>query len=65
VHRTTPKPAEEYILNVPYLSAIRDSIHPLGYVAMILILSGVAVLQFGSRQASVEVSRPPAQRAPA
>jgi len=25
VHRTTPKPAEESILNVPYLSAIRVS----------------------------------------
>ena len=42
---------------------VGDSIHPLGYAAMILILSGVAVLQLGSRRASVEGSRP-AQRAP-
>jgi drug/metabolite transporter (DMT)-like permease len=26
-----------------------DVIHPLGYLAMVLILSGVAVLQYGSR----------------
>ena len=43
---------------------VGDSIHPIGYVAMILISSGVAVLQLGSRQASVESSRPPAQCAP-
>ena len=30
---------------------VGDTIHPLGYAAMILILSGVAVLQVGSRQA--------------
>ena len=29
-----------------------DAIHPLGYAAMILILSGVAILQLGGRQAS-------------
>ena len=29
---------------------VGDTIHPIGYVAMILILSGVAVLQLGSRQ---------------
>lgn len=28
---------------------VGDEINPLAYVAMILILSGVAVLQFGSR----------------
>jgi hypothetical protein len=28
-----------------------DVIHLLGYLAMILILSGVALLQYGSRQA--------------
>jgi len=32
---------------------VGDTIHPLGYVAMILILSGVAVLQLGSRQARI------------
>jgi drug/metabolite transporter (DMT)-like permease len=30
---------------------VGDAIHPLGYVAMVLIMSGVAVLQFGSRLA--------------
>jgi len=30
-----------------------DVIHPLGYLAMVLILSGVALLQYGSRRASV------------
>ena len=30
-----------------------DVIHPLGYLAMVLILSGVALLQYGSRLASV------------
>jgi len=30
-----------------------DKIHPLGYLAMVLILSGVALLQYGGRQASV------------
>ncbi len=30
-----------------------EVIHPLGYLAMVLILSGVALLQFGSRRASV------------
>ena len=30
-----------------------DKIHPLGYLAMVLILSGVALLQYGSQQASV------------
>ena len=30
-----------------------DTIHPLGYAAMNLILSGVAVLQLGSRQAPI------------
>ena len=29
---------------------VGDTMHPIGYVAMILILSGVAVLQLGSRQ---------------
>jgi drug/metabolite transporter (DMT)-like permease len=29
---------------------VGDTIHPIGYVAMIFILSGVAVLQIGSRQ---------------
>jgi drug/metabolite transporter (DMT)-like permease len=28
---------------------VGDEVHPLGYVAMLLILSGVAALQFGSR----------------
>ena len=32
-----------------------DSVHPVGYAAMILILSGVAVLQLGSRPASAKV----------
>jgi len=32
---------------------VGDTIHPLGYVAMILILSGVAVLQLGSRRARI------------
>jgi drug/metabolite transporter (DMT)-like permease len=32
---------------------VGDTIHPLGYVAMILILSGVAVLQVGSRRARI------------
>ena len=31
---------------------VGDAIHPVGYAAMILILSGVVVLQLGSRQAS-------------
>lgn len=30
-----------------------EAIHPLGYLAMVLILSGVAILQYGSRPASV------------
>ncbi|MCI0388696.1 MAG: EamA family transporter [Acidobacteria bacterium] len=30
-----------------------DVIHPLGYLAMVLILSGVALLQYGSRRVSV------------
>ena len=29
---------------------VGDAIHPLGYVAVVLILSGVAVLQFGGRR---------------
>ena len=33
---------------------VGDTIHPIGYAAMILILSGVAVLQLGSRQGVVE-----------
>jgi drug/metabolite transporter (DMT)-like permease len=36
---------------------VGDTIHPLGYAAMILILSGVAVLQLGSRPASKEISK--------
>ena len=32
---------------------VGDTIQPLGYVAMILILSGVAVLQLGNRQAPI------------
>jgi drug/metabolite transporter (DMT)-like permease len=35
---------------------VGDAIHPLGYVAIILILSGVAVLQFGSRRTPAEAS---------
>jgi len=35
---------------------VGDGIHPIGYAAMILILSGVAVLQLGSRKAPVEGS---------
>ena len=31
-----------------------DEINPTGYVAMVLILSGVAMLQFGSRRTEVE-----------
>ena len=40
--------------------------HPIGYVAMILILSGVAVLQLGSRQGSAKVHalRPTTSRPP-
>ena len=34
----------------------RESISPLGYLAMILILAGVAVLQFGSRRGKAEAS---------
>jgi hypothetical protein len=30
-----------------------DVIHPLGYLATVLILSGVALLQYGGRRASV------------
>lgn len=33
-----------------------DVIHPLGYLAMVLILSGVALLQYGSRRASVSAN---------
>jgi multidrug transporter EmrE-like cation transporter len=29
---------------------VGDTIHPIGYAAMILILFGIAVLQLGSRQ---------------
>jgi drug/metabolite transporter (DMT)-like permease len=36
---------------------VGDEITPLGYVAMILILSGVAVLQFGGRRLRVEPHR--------
>lgn len=32
------------------LFLVGDAIHPLGYVAMILILLGVAILQYGSRR---------------
>ena len=32
---------------------VGDKIHPFGYIAMVLILSGVALLQYGSQQASV------------
>ncbi len=35
---------------------VGDTINPIGYAAIILILSGVAVLQLGSRQASIEGS---------
>jgi drug/metabolite transporter (DMT)-like permease len=35
---------------------VGDAIHPLGYVAIILILSGVAVLQFGSRRPAAKPS---------
>jgi drug/metabolite transporter (DMT)-like permease len=35
---------------------VGDTIHPIGYAAMLLILSGVAVLQLGSRRAAVEGS---------
>jgi len=34
-----------------------DVIHPLGYLAMLLILSGVVLLQYGSRQASAWKAR--------
>jgi drug/metabolite transporter (DMT)-like permease len=34
-----------------------DVIHPLGYVAMVLILSAVALLQYGSHRASVSKAR--------
>jgi drug/metabolite transporter (DMT)-like permease len=41
---------------------VGDTIHPTGYAAMILILSGVAVLQIGSRQGvSVDVPSPRAR----
>ena len=33
-----------------------EVIHPLGYLAMVFILSGVALLQYGSRRASVSIS---------
>ena len=36
---------------------VGDKIHPLGYIAMVLILSGVALLQYGSRRASVSPGR--------
>jgi drug/metabolite transporter (DMT)-like permease len=36
---------------------VGDTIHPLGYVAIILILSGVAVLQFGSRRTPAQAAR--------
>ena len=32
------------------VALVGDAIHPLGYVAIVFILSGVAVLQFGSRR---------------
>ena len=32
-----------------------EVIHPLGYLAMVFILSGVALLQYGSRRASVSI----------
>jgi drug/metabolite transporter (DMT)-like permease len=35
---------------------VGDAINPLGYVAILLILSGVAVLQFGSRRSPAEAS---------
>ena len=34
-----------------------DVIHPLGYLAMVLILCGVTLLQYGSRRASVSIGR--------
>jgi drug/metabolite transporter (DMT)-like permease len=34
---------------------VGDTIHPIGYAAMILILSGVAALQLGSRPAPTKV----------
>ena len=34
-----------------------DVIHPLGYLAMVLILSAVALLQYGSHRASVPRAR--------
>jgi drug/metabolite transporter (DMT)-like permease len=41
---------------------VGDTIHPTGYAAMILILSGVAVLQIGSRQGvSLDASSPKAR----
>jgi len=47
----------------PYVLRV---MHPIGYVAMILILSGVAVLQLGSRQGSAKVHahRPTTSRPP-
>ncbi len=33
---------------------VGEAIHPLGYVAIVLILSGVGVLQFGSRRGPIE-----------
>jgi drug/metabolite transporter (DMT)-like permease len=39
------------------VSLVGDKIHPLGYIAMVLILSGVALLQYGSRRASVSPGR--------
>jgi drug/metabolite transporter (DMT)-like permease len=35
-----------------------DVIHPLGYLATVLILSGVALLQYGSRRQSVPAQPP-------
>ena len=34
-----------------------DKIHPVGYLAMVLILSGVGLLEYGSRRASVSPGR--------
>jgi multidrug transporter EmrE-like cation transporter len=36
---------------------VGDTIHPIGYAALILILAGVAVLQLGCRPASKEISK--------
>lgn len=46
-----------YYFIVENLGAVAASINPISYAAMIFILLGVALLQFGSRRRSQETSK--------